>query len=156
LLAEIPSWAPRLSASLRAEGLSPTALPSLTDRSLEALRNALTDPNGCWILSPQPSAHSEQALRLAASTELRVDRTFLAGPTPLSTGTSHLWIVDFKTTDQGSRTDALFEAQEREKYSAQLESYARAQAVLPGAPANIILGLYYPLVTTLISWDSVT
>jgi len=156
LLAELPGWLPRLTASLRSEGLAPAALERLAQRSLEALQHALADPTGRWILSPHPAAHSEQALRLAAagSAEMRVDRTFLAGPDPLSEGATHLWIVDFKTTEQGSRSAQLFATQEKAKYEAQLSSYAYAQRALPDAPRLVILGLYYPLVPRLISWNS--
>jgi hypothetical protein len=154
LLAELQGWLPRLTASLRAEGLAPAGLERFAERSLEALRQALADETGRWILSPHPAAHSEQALRLAAggSSEMRVDRTFLAGANPLSQGETHLWIVDFKTTEQGSRSAELFAAQEKAKYEAQLSSYTRAQLALPGAPRQIVLGLYYPLVPRLIFW----
>jgi hypothetical protein len=85
---------------------------------------------------------------------MRVDRSFRAGSSTLSTGDTHLWIIDFKTSEQGSRTDDDFAAQEKAKYSSQLEAYARAQLGLPGAPASIILGLYYPLGQRLISWET--
>ncbi len=158
LLAELPLWRPRLTASLRSEGLDPAALDRLAERSLRALQQALTDETGRWILSPHPAATSEQALRLGAalSMEMRVDRTFLAGPDPLSTGSSHLWIVDFKTTEQGSRTDALFAQQERAKYQSQLESYAALNRVVPPPSSSIRLGLYYPLVPRLIHWPEGT
>jgi ATP-dependent helicase/nuclease subunit A len=153
LLADLPNWLPRLTAGLRSEGLAPATLDRLAQRSLQALQQALQDETGRWILSPHPAAHSEQALHLsAAASEIRVDRTFLAGPDPFSQATSHLWIVDFKTTEQGSRSDAHFVEQEKSKYSAQLESYARAQRAIPGAPVSVMLGLYYPLVPRLISW----
>jgi ATP-dependent helicase/nuclease subunit A len=154
LLAELPTWLPRLAASLRSEGLAPATLDRLAQRSLHALQQALNDETGRWILSPHAISHSEQALRFAASdnAEIRVDRTFLAGPDPLSQGDSHLWIVDFKTTEQGSRSDDQFVQQERAKYSAQLESYARAQLTLRGDPTPVIQGLYYPLIPCLIRW----
>jgi len=151
---ELPDWLPRLTASLRSEGLPPAALDRLAQRSLEALQQALTDETGLWILRPHATSHSEQALRTTAgeSGELRMDRTFLAGPEPLSEGTSHLWIVDFKTTEQGSRSTELFVQQEKAKYAAQLESYACAQLALQGATTPVIQGLYYPLIPRLICW----
>jgi ATP-dependent helicase/nuclease subunit A len=152
LAKELPNWLPRLTASLRSEGLAPATLDRLAQRSLHALQQTLSDETGRWILSPHPAANSEQALRLAAG-EIRVDRTFLAGPDPLSQGDSHLWIIDFKTTEQGSRSPELFVEHEKAKYRAQLENYARAQLALSNAPASIMLGLYYPLVPRLISWS---
>jgi hypothetical protein len=150
---ELPTWLPRLTASLRSEGLAPATLDRLAQRSLQALQQALSDETGRWILSPHTIAHSEQALHLATNaTEIRVDRTFLAGHDPLSQGTSHLWIVDFKTTAQGSHSPEDFVQQEKAKYSAQLESYARVQLALPNTPKAVRLGLYYPLVPRLICW----
>jgi len=152
---ELPTWLPRLTASLRSEGLAPATLDRLAQRSLQALQQALTDETGLWILRPHATSHSEQALRTttaAGSGELRIDRVFLAGPTPLSEGASHLWIVDFKTTEQGSRSSEIFVQQEKAKYAAQLETYARAQLGLRGASAPVIQGLYYPLIPRLIYW----
>jgi ATP-dependent helicase/nuclease subunit A len=156
LLAELPNWLPRLTASLRSEGLAPTALDRLAQRSLHALQQTLTDPTGRWILSPHIQAHTEQPLRLAAQdSEMRVDRTFLAGPDPLSEGDSHLWIVDFKTTEQGSRSPELFAQQEQAKYCAQLQSYATAQLALPNPPKGVIQALYYPSIPRLIFWTGI-
>ena len=154
ILAELPTWLPRLAASLRSEGLAPSILDRLAQRSLHALQQAVTDETGRWILSPHTAAHSEQTLRLATlgSSEMRVDRTFIAGPTPRSEGATHLWIIDFKTTEQGSRSPELFAQQEQAKYRAQLESYARAQRALPGTPPLVMLGLYYPMVPRFIDW----
>ncbi len=155
---ELPSWLPRLTASLRSEGLAPATLDRLAQRSLQALRQALVDETGLWILRPHATSHSEQVLRTTAGDsgelrgELRMDRVFLAGPTPLSEGASHLWVVDFKTTEQGSRSSEIFVQQEKAKYAAQLETYARAQLALQGATAPVIQGLYYPLIPRLIYW----
>jgi len=151
---ELPAWLPRLTASLRSEGLSPASLDRLAQRSLQALQQTLADETGLWILRPHATSHSEQALRTTAEEtgELRMDRTFLAGPEPLSEGTSHLWIVDFKTTEQGSRSPELFVQQEKAKYAAQLEGYACAQLALQGATTPVIQGLYYPLIPRLICW----
>ena len=63
---------------------------------------------------------------------LRVDRTFVAGATPGAGGEECVWIVDFKTTEQGSRGDAEFEAGEKAKYRAQLEAYAAVRRGMPG------------------------
>ena len=154
LLTELPTWEPRLLASLRGEGLSPTQYQREASRALAALTSALNDPTGLWILSPQPSATTERTLTSATALTLRVDRTFLAAASPLTTGDTHLWIVDFKTTEQGSRTAAQFESDERSKYTAQLESYATAQRTLDPTPRPIILALYYPLIPHLIHWPA--
>ncbi|WP_182277514.1 UvrD-helicase domain-containing protein [Granulicella sp. 5B5] len=155
LASELTNWLPRLEASLRSEGLPPRDATQQAARALEALTRTLADPTGLWLLSPHPQAASEGALTVAGATGLRVDRTFLAGPEPLSTSDNTIWIVDFKTTDQGSLTDAAFDALQRNRYSAQLEAYAHIRSQLPDGNRPIQLGLYFPLAARLIHWDSI-
>jgi ATP-dependent exoDNAse (exonuclease V) beta subunit len=157
LLAELTAWGPRLMASLRGEGLPPALAAREAVRAGRALSLALGDPVGQWILSPHVEAASERALTMASpdARSLRVDRTFIAGEAPLSSGKDCIWIVDFKTSEQGSRSDAAFEAAEVEKYRAQLEAYAALRRALPDGGLPIRLGLFYPLVPRLIHWESV-
>jgi hypothetical protein len=175
LLRELPTWEPRLTASLRGEGLPPTVTAREATRALRALTLTLNDPTGRWILSPHPLAASEQSLTLpsergaasssrdpvsslkGAASSLRIDRTFVAGPTPLSVAspagdTAHLWIVDFKTTDPGSRSPEAFAAAEIANYSAQLEAYASLRRSLPGGNLPIRVALFYPLIPRLLHW----
>jgi ATP-dependent exoDNAse (exonuclease V) beta subunit len=156
LLAELPSWESRLTASLRGEGLPPGLIPREAVRAQRALALTLGDPVGRWILSPQALAASERALTVASpgSRGLRVDRTFLAGAQPLLIAESHIWIVDFKTTLQGPRSDEEFEAAEIAKYKAQLEAYAELRRSLPDGDMPIQLGLFYPLLPRLLHWPS--
>jgi ATP-dependent helicase/nuclease subunit A len=156
LLAELPTWTPRLTASLRSEGLPPADAAREANRARTALTNTLSDPAGRWLLSPHPQAASESSLTTASllAANLRVDRTFLAGPEPLTPGDNCLWIIDFKTTEQGSRTGAAFEAAERTKYTAQLEAYANLRRSLPDGHLPFRLGLYYPLIPRLLHWLS--
>ncbi len=156
LLTELQGWKSRLTASLRGEGLPPAVATREAVRAIRALSLALGDPVGRWILSPHVSAASERALTMALpdARSLRVDRMFVAGDTPLSSGESCRWIVDFKTSEQGSRTDAAFEAAEMEKYRAQLEAYAAVRQALPDGGLPIRLGLFYPLAPKLIHWLS--
>ncbi len=157
LLTELPAWESRLVASLRGEGLAPALAAREASRAARALALTLGDPVGRWILSPHDSAASERALTMASpeARSLRVDRTFVAGDQPLSTGEGCIWIVDFKTTVQGSRSDADFETTEKTKYRAQLEAYAALRRALPDGHLPIRLGLFYPLVPRLIHWLSV-
>ena len=85
---------------------------------------------------------------------MRVDRTFLAGPEPLSSGDGVLWIVDFKTTEQGARSPERFAEEERAKYSAQLSRYAGVLRAVHGGDRPVMLGLYYPSVPRLIHWQA--
>lgn len=157
LIAELPTWRPRLHASLRGEGLPPVVATHEVVRAERALSMALGDRVGAWILSPHELAASEHLLTMESpeARSLRVDRTFVAGEVPLSTGTGCIWIIDFKTSEQGSRSDEEFEAGEITKYRAQLEAYADVRRSLPNGQLSIRLGLYYPLVPRLISWMSV-
>ena len=153
LLSELPQWQPRLLASLRGEGLPPQQAFRESQRALHALTTALTDPTGLWILSLHPQAASETAISTQLHS-LRADRTFLAGPTPLSAADTHIWIVDFKTAQLNSRSDANFEQTELSKYRPQLEAYAAIRRQLPGGHLPIRLGLYYPLIPRLLQWPS--
>jgi hypothetical protein len=158
LLAELPGWQHRLETSLRGEGLPPAVAAREALRALRALTLTLGDPTGRWVLSQHAGAASESELTTfdAAMRSFRVDRTFLAGPEPLSAGQSCIWIIDFKTTEQGSRSDATFAETEMAKYRDQLETYARLRRSLPGGSLPIRLGLYYPLLAKLLSWNSVS
>jgi ATP-dependent exoDNAse (exonuclease V) beta subunit len=153
LLAELPAWEPRLLASLRGEGLAPTHAQHEAARALTALRNTLADPIGRWILSPHAGAASERSLATATSV-LRSDRTFLAGDSPLTPGANCIWIIDFKTTEQGSRSSELFAQEERLKYNAQLLHYAAVRRALPEGDLPIHLGLFYPLIPLLLYWPA--
>lgn len=157
LLAELPSWKPRLVASLRGEGISPALAVREAPRALQALTLTLSDPVGQWILSPHDSAASEQALTMASpdAHTLRVDRTFIAEEVPLQPGHNCIWIVDFKTTEQTSLSDTDFETIEMAKYHAQLEAYAVLRRALHDSHLPIRLGLFYPLVPRLIHWRSI-
>ena len=169
LLAELPGWEPRLNVSLRGEGLPPAVAAREAGRALSALQRTLADPVGRWILAPHPSAASERPLTLASQgsgsqardlrapvprSSFRVDRTFVAGAAPLSLGEDCIWIIDFKTTEQGSRSEPSFAAIERAKYTAQLEAYAGACRSMPGGDRPIHLGLFYPLLTRLLHWEA--
>jgi ATP-dependent helicase/nuclease subunit A len=144
LESEISAWLPRLAASLRAEGLSPALAAREADRVQRALVKTLADPIGRWILTAHPQAASETAFTTPSGT-MRADRSFLAGPEPLSNGCSTEWIIDFKTADQGARPLDLFRAQELAKYEPQLQAYATQRRLARGETHPLRLALYYPL-----------
>ena len=140
--------------SLRASGLAPAQLERLAGRVMLALRTALTDTEGQWILSPHPAATTESAFTLNAAslTTLRMDRTFREGPTPLSSGDDHLWIIDYKTATLGGRNLQHFLDEQRETYRPQMQLYAKA---LNTEPHPLRLALYYPLLPKLIVYDDI-
>jgi ATP-dependent exoDNAse (exonuclease V) beta subunit len=78
----------------------------------------------------------------------------VAGGSPLADGKDTVWIVDFKTTEQGSRSPERFEQGELLKYRDQLERYASVLRALSPEPHQIVLGLYYPLLPRLVQWIS--
>ncbi|QHN04219.1 AAA family ATPase [Granulicella sp. WH15] len=148
LLAELPRWTPRAAAILRASGLPPALVESHSARAIDALTAALRDPEGLWLLGPHPAAateHEQVSLRDGAPHTLRADRVFLAGPTPLSEGESHLWIVDYKTANVEDLEV------ERQRHAQQLEGYADELAA-PGQPLR--LALYFPSLPQLIWWEA--
>ena len=154
LLANLPSWEPRLFAALRNEGVARALAEREASRALAALHNSLTDPTGRWILSSRNSATSEHSISSLDSTVLRADRTFVAGDAPLADGDNSIWIVDFKTSEQGSRSAQRFEQDELLKYREQLERYASVLREFSAEPRQIVLGLYYPLIPRLLHWIS--
>jgi ATP-dependent exoDNAse (exonuclease V) beta subunit len=154
LLAELPAWEPRLNAGLRNEGLAPAFAQREAPRAMAALRNAVTDPIGRWILAANDGAASERPIAAPDSTVLRADRTFMAGAAPLLDGNGRVWIIDFKTSEQGSRSPERFEKEEILKYRAQLDRYATVLRQLSGSSHEIVLGLYYPLIPRLLHWSS--
>jgi ATP-dependent exoDNAse (exonuclease V) beta subunit len=154
ILAELPRWEPRVTAALRNEGVAPTLAQREAPRALAALQNALTDPIGRWILSVNDGAASERTIATADSTVLRADRTFIAGAAPVVDGNERIWIIDFKTSEQGSRSAERFAEEELLKYRPQLDRYAAVLRELSGSSRAVTLGLYYPLVPRLLHWSS--
>ena len=129
----------RLRGSVRSElavrGVRAGELDQATGRALSALRAAIADPRGRWVLGPHPYAVTEHRLTAVvdgAVQRLVIDRLFEAAP-------GERWIVDYKTSAHEGADPAGFLDQERTRYAAQLERYARA---LGGTSR---LGLYFPL-----------
>jgi ATP-dependent helicase/nuclease subunit A len=129
----------RLRGSVRSElagrGVRAGELDQAAERVLSALRSAITDPRGRWVLGPHPYAATEHRLTAAADgvvQRLVIDRLFEPAP-------GERWIVDYKTSAHEGADSEGFLDQEQIRYAAQLERYARA---LGGASR---LGLYFPL-----------
>jgi ATP-dependent helicase/nuclease subunit A len=129
----------RLRASVRNElavrGVRAGELDAATGRALAALRAAVADPRGRWVLGPHPYAVTEHRLTAFADGAIQrlvIDRLFTAA-------SGERWIVDYKTSAHEGADPEGFLDQERARYAAQLERYARA---LGGTSR---LGLYFPL-----------
>jgi ATP-dependent helicase/nuclease subunit A len=149
---ELAAWEPRISTVLRGNGLAVPRTKQLASRVRTALENSLRDAQGRWILAAHKEASTEFALTSWAETRsnVRLDRIFRAGATPLAEGDDYLWIVDYKTTAHGSDGIEAFLASEREKYQAQMQTYAQT---VNSSGSKIRLALYYPLLPQLIWWD---
>ncbi len=144
---DLASWQPRIAAVLRAAGLSPAEVARLAPDVLRGLTKTVADPEGQWLLAAHPHAETE-ASYTNDTAMIRLDRAFLAGSEPLSTGSTHLWIVDYKTTTHGAENLEEFLEAQRLHYAPQLENYARTLA----SQLPIRLALYYPMLPSLLWW----
>ena len=158
LLTEIETWPIRIRATLRSMGTHGTALDRDTASVLLALRNTIQSPEGLWLLQPHPRATTEQALLLddtadSSAPALRLDRSFLAGPSTGTSGTGTLWIVDYKTATPGGTPIGTFLTQQREHYAPQLRNYAQLLAAKPDTPPRVMLALFYPMLPAIDAWS---
>ncbi len=158
LSADLPQWSHRIYQAFRAEGLASSLCERETARAVRGLRATIGDSTGSWLLAPHQAAWTERTLQFGTGDAqggppaLRADRVFLAGAEPLSRAATHLWIVDFKTTEQGGRLDEAFFAGERQKYTDQLQTYAHACLAAGEAEHSVVLALFYPLLTRMVYW----
>jgi ATP-dependent helicase/nuclease subunit A len=160
LLDEVGSWRARALALLRSTGLPRAEAEAQSAEAVRALLAVLKDPQARWLLGARAGAQTEVSWSTWASPvgagnvvrTLRGDRVFRAGATPGSSGDTHLWIVDYKTTRHGTAGLEAFLAEEKEKYAQQLESYGEILRKLPGNDLPLRLALYFPLLTRLVWW----
>jgi ATP-dependent helicase/nuclease subunit A len=126
-------------------GIDADEIAAATARAVAAVRAALEDPSGRWVLGAHPEARSELKLTLRVGDRLehvRLDRTFVADGTR--------WIVDFKTSRHEGGDREAFLASEVERYRPQLDRYAAALAAIDSRPVQV--GLYFPLLRALRAW----
>ena len=154
LLREVAGWTPRIIAVLRGEGLSPLAVDRLSTRVKLALSNMMKDAEGFWLLAPREGSTTEFALTTwnENRSSVRLDRMFSGGGKPLDVGSDYLWIIDYKTATHGTRGVDEFLAEERAKYAAQMDAYARVLQDRVEA-GKLRIGLYYPMLPRLIWWE---
>jgi ATP-dependent exoDNAse (exonuclease V) beta subunit len=159
LLAELPTWLPRMTAMLRAGGLPRTTVDRLAREAITSLQRVLRDPGGLWLLASRPTVASELAITAWSPSEsdlpasVRVDRVFHAGPEPHAPGEDFLWIVDYKTAAHSGSGREDFLAAQCAAYGPQLESYARILAPARSkSPGEVRIALYFPALPRLIWW----
>jgi ATP-dependent exoDNAse (exonuclease V) beta subunit len=124
---------------LSARGVSGREVEAATERVLEALRNAIADQKGRWVLGPHPEANSEYRIHTRERSYV-IDRLIRD-----ANGTR--WVVDYKTSRHEGADVEGFLDREQKRYAAQLDAYA---AALGGASR----GLYFPLHAGWRDWDS--
>ena len=89
------------------------------ERVERALINAITDPQGRWILQTREQAACEMAITSLDGDAMRnniVDRTFVED--------GERWVIDYKTGQHTGGDVKAFIAAKRNEYSDQLERYA--------------------------------
>ncbi|TMG72476.1 MAG: DNA helicase UvrD, partial [Betaproteobacteria bacterium] len=140
----IDALASRFAKELERRGIPPPYLKASTEQVGVALKNAISDERGRWVLGPHPEARSEHRIRVtgaAGANTYIVDRVF-------RTAEDVRWIVDYKTSrHEGADVEGFLE-REKQRYRAQLERYARALA----ASEEAMLGLYFPLLAGWRQW----
>ena len=129
-----------LAAELAQLGVPGAERPQAVELILAALRGALADERGRWILAASHrDAHSEWALTGMSGGQLRsvkIDRCFID-----ESGTR--WVIDYKTSRHEGGDLEGFMAQELERYRPQLEGYVALARAL--GPEPVRAALYFPL-----------
>jgi len=120
----------RFSSDLLRRGVAPGDLDNAVKLVMQALKNALADERGRWVLGSHPMARNEYRLR-NRERSFRIDRLF-------EDEKGRKWVVDYKTSvHEGAGVEVFLDLQQ-ERYAAQLDAYAEA---VGGARR----GLYFPL-----------
>jgi ATP-dependent exoDNAse (exonuclease V) beta subunit len=149
-------WKKVGTALSRHSGLTSRELDIQVKRVLAMLHAAVADSHAQWILGQRAEAHSENAWTFSAGGRMqtvRPDRVFIAGNKPLSTESTHLWILDYKTTPIDD-AQSLFMEQERLHHEQQLQGYAQVLREALDCNLPIILALYYPSLPHLFWWPA--
>ncbi len=159
---DVTLWPSRIRALVRGYGLPAPEADRVCADGLYALRNTVGDPLGLWLLQPHPRAINEGELfdsntATGRIQRFRFDRSFLAGPTPGSFGSSVLWIVDYKTADYRDASHAgsareQFLQRERDRYAAHLQNYATLALRSHPEGTPVMLALYHPMLPHLDAW----
>lgn len=135
-----------LQSALRHEGLSGENLGQALLKVKQALKNAVEDPRGRWILSEHDCDAREYAITISSGIGVRrfiIDRTFVADGVR--------WIVDYKTsTHTGSDVDNFLD-NEKNRYESKMQLYAKAMQAMDSKP--IYLGLYFPALKGWRQWQ---
>ncbi len=129
---------PAITAALLGAGVLRGDLEQGITRVSEALSRTLADERGRWMLS----AHEEHRCEFAVSAviggqlqHVRIDRTFIENDTR--------WLIDYKISEQLGGDPLRFLRMQVEKYSSDMQRYARVMRVFDPRPVRC--ALYFPL-----------
>ena len=128
----------RVVMELKRAGVPPSGIDRASGLVIDAIKNALGDERGRWILGPHPFARSEHKICTPLRKRMRIDRY-------IEEAQGVRWIVDFKTGEHsGGSLEAYLDDQVR-RYAPQLDEYARATGATRRA-------LYFPLLRGWREW----
>jgi len=139
--ARVEKLRPLFRRELERRGIQRAHAGDASELVVEAIKNAITDEKGRWLLGAHPEAHSEHRVRLRADDGMRtyiIDRLF-------RTAGGERWVVDFKTSGHEGAGLEEFLDEQRKRYERQLRAYA-------GAFDAARLGLYFPLLRGWREW----
>jgi len=126
----VESLRQRFANDLQLRGVAPGDVKRAAGLVVTALKNAIADERGRWLLGPHPVARNEYRLRDRLRS-FRIDRY-------IEDAKGKKWVADYKTTEHRGIDLEEFLDQQHERYAAQLDGYAEA---VGGANR----GLYFPL-----------
>jgi len=127
----------RFMSDLQRRGVARDEIDRAVGIVATALKNALADERGRWLLGPHPVVRNEYRLR-SRERSFRIDRYF-------EDADGRKWVVDYKTSEHEGAGVEVFLDLQQERYAPQLDAYAEAV----GATRR---GLYFPLHKGWRSW----
>jgi hypothetical protein len=162
----VDALAQPIRLQLLGSGHPPMDAEKEATRIVAALQGVAADDNGRWILAihpgllfPEQGYSSSRGFEVPltgifrnAIRSVRVDRMFVAGAAPMTSGKETLWIVDFKTASHGSGMVEEFLDGERKQYAEQMQVYGDIARVVYSDHPDVRLGLYYPLLSRFLWW----
>ncbi|MFP4649842.1 MAG: UvrD-helicase domain-containing protein [Desulfobacterales bacterium] len=137
-----------LRKDLLRAGIAPSDIDDALARASGALLNAVADETGRWILSARGSGACEYAVSGVEDgviVSAVIDRTFVD-----ESGVR--WIIDYKSgIHSGGGIDEFLD-REQQRYSTQMQRYARLMEKICGRPVR--LGLYFPMIPAWRQWET--
>lgn len=133
--ARVERLRPALRAELAGRGVRDAELDGAAERAATALRGAIGDARGRWVLGPHAEAATEHRISAVANGGVRrlvIDRLF-------RDDAGVQWVVDYKTSSHEGADVEAFLDREGTRYRDQLRRYAQALG------GDRRLGLYFPL-----------